>query len=141
MTFWYNIAYMVNSFVLLLYILVMINILYEMEMIKILHDKMLNAIYLYWLHNVKSVENKNTSTVPANCKIATKFWRFRGQISWNSKFWTNFRPKTKKVVRAVSEKTFKVWFWANLEKFSWISPNQDFFWKIRLCYFSTFIVP
>ena len=28
---------------------VMINVLYEM--IKILHEKMLNAIYLYWFHN------------------------------------------------------------------------------------------
>ena len=27
----------------------MINMLYEM--IKILHEKMLNAIYLYWFHN------------------------------------------------------------------------------------------
>ena len=29
----------------------------------------------------------------------------------------------------------------NLEAFSRISPNQEFFLKIRLCDFSTFIVP
>ena len=40
---------MVNSFVFLFDIPVMINILYKM--IKILHEKMLNAIYLYWFHN------------------------------------------------------------------------------------------
>ena len=34
-----------------------------------------------------------------------------------------------------------VWFWANLETFSRISPNQEFSSKIRLCHFSTFIVP
>ena len=49
------------------------------------------------------------------------FWRFRGQTSRNCKFFrkigfiqieghicTNFRPKTKKIVRAVSEKNIKV---------------------------------
>ena len=34
-----------------------------------------------------------------------------------------------------------VWFWANLETILRISPNQEFFSKIRLCDFSTFIVP
>ena len=42
-TFQHNIAYMVNSFVFSLDIPVMINILYKM--IKILHKKILNAIY------------------------------------------------------------------------------------------------
>ena len=35
----------------------MINILYER--IKILHEKMLNAIYLYWLHNDALAENNS----------------------------------------------------------------------------------
>ena len=48
---------MVNSFVFSLDILVMINILYEM--IKILHEKMLNAIYLYWFHNDALAENNS----------------------------------------------------------------------------------
>ena len=41
----YNIPYMVNSFFFSLYMPVMIKILYEM--IKILHVKILNVIYLY----------------------------------------------------------------------------------------------
>ena len=45
MTFRHNIAYMVNSFVSSLDITVMIHILYEI--IKILQEKMLNAIYMY----------------------------------------------------------------------------------------------
>ena len=45
MTFRHNFPYMINIFVFSLDIPVMINILYEM--IKILHEKMLNAIYLY----------------------------------------------------------------------------------------------
>ena len=49
-------------------------------------------------------------------------------------FSTNFRPKTKKIVRTVFEKNISVWFWANLETFSRISPNQDFFSKIRLSF-------
>ena len=36
-------------------ILIMINILYEI--IKILHEIMLNAICLYWFHNDTSEEN------------------------------------------------------------------------------------
>ena len=62
------------------------------------------------------------------------------QVSFELKviFRTNFRPKTKKVVRAVYQ---SVWFWANLETFSRISPNQYFFSKIQLRDFSTFIVP
>ena len=46
----HNIPYMVNAFVHSSGIPVAINILYE-KIIKILHEKMLNAIYLYWLHN------------------------------------------------------------------------------------------
>ena len=48
-TFCHNIAYMVNSFLVSLEISVMMNILYEM--IKLLPEKMLNAIYLYCFHN------------------------------------------------------------------------------------------
>ena len=40
---------MVNSFLFSLDIPAMINILYEM--IDILHEKILNAIYLHWFHN------------------------------------------------------------------------------------------
>ena len=87
------------------------------------------------------------------------FWQFPDQLSPNCKFFwkidfiqlkvifsTNFRPKAKKIVWALFEKNiwFKkitVWFWANLETFSRISANQEFFSKIRLCDFSTFTVP
>ena len=48
---------MVNSFVFSLNIPVMINILYEM--IKILLEKMLNAIYLLWFHDDTLVENNS----------------------------------------------------------------------------------
>ena len=87
--------------------------------------------------------NKNTLTGPANCKKTTKFWRFRGQISPNSKFFwkigsfklkvifsTNFRPKTKKNRYSRFWENYQsAWFWANLKTFSQISPNQDFFKK------------
>ena len=46
---------MVNSFVFSLDIPVLINIL--SEMIKIMYEKMLNAIYLYWFHNDALAEN------------------------------------------------------------------------------------
>ena len=48
---------MVDSLLLSLNIPVMINILYEM--IKIMHEKMLNAIYLYWFHNDTLAENNS----------------------------------------------------------------------------------
>ena len=50
-------------------------------------------------------------------------------------FSTNFRPKTKKMVRAVFEKNISVWFWGNSEPFLRISPNTEFFSKIRLWLF------
>ena len=49
-TFWHNIPYVVNSFIFPLDIPVVIKILYKM--IKILHEKMLNAIYLYWAWSI-----------------------------------------------------------------------------------------
>ena len=48
---------MVNSFVFSLDTPAIINVLYET--IKILHERMLNAIYLYWLHNDKWAENNS----------------------------------------------------------------------------------
>ena len=48
---------MVNSFVFLLDIHVMINISYEM--VKILREKMLNTIYLYWFHNDTVAKNNS----------------------------------------------------------------------------------
>ena len=50
-------SFMVNLFVLALDIPVIINILYEM--IKILHNKILNAIYLNQFHNDTSDENNS----------------------------------------------------------------------------------
>ena len=56
--FWHNLEYMVNLFVSSLDIPVMMNILNEM-MKKSLHEKMLNAIYLYWFHNDTWEENNS----------------------------------------------------------------------------------
>ena len=48
---------MVNSFIISLDIHAMINILYEI--IKVLGEIMLNAIYLYWFHNDTSEEHNS----------------------------------------------------------------------------------
>ena len=57
-------------------------------------------------------------------------------------FSTNFRPKTKKIVRVFFEKNIKVsdfgLIWSPFNKYFQI---KNFFSKIRLCPFSTFIVP
>ena len=57
-------------------------------------------------------------------------------------FSTNFRPKTKKIVRAVFEKNIKVsdlgLIWRTFREHL---QMKNFFSKIRLCHFSTFIVP
>ena len=55
--FWYNIAYIVNSFAALLYITVMINISQEIN--KVVHEKMLRVINLYWFHN-DTLETNNS---------------------------------------------------------------------------------
>ena len=57
MTNRHNAAYMINSFLASLDIPPIINILNEM--IKILHEKRLNAIYLYWCHNRTSEKNNS----------------------------------------------------------------------------------
>ena len=123
--------------------------------------------------NYISKVNKNTLTGPANCKKTTRlhahlplciksrktndaksrkwpktsiwaiFWRFRGQISPNCKFFwkigsfklkvifsTNFRPKTKKIVKAVFEKKYQClilgWFggfFANISRSRFFFKN------------------
>ena len=51
-------------------------------------------------------------------------------------FSTNFRPKTKKIIRAVFEKNITVWFWANLEPFFVnISETRIFFKNPALWHF------
>ena len=67
-----------------------------------------------------------------NCKL---------QFFLKNRFYSKWRTKTKKIVATVFEKNISVWFWAILETFSRISPNQEFFSKLRFCHFSTFIVP
>ena len=57
MKFRHNIAYMVNSFVSSLDITVMIHILYEI--VKILQEKMLNAICMYRFHSDTSEKNNS----------------------------------------------------------------------------------
>ena len=57
LTFRHNVTYMVNSFLVSSEVTLMINILYEI--IKILHEKMLNAIYLYWFHDNTSKKNNS----------------------------------------------------------------------------------
>ena len=55
--FQHNIPYVVNLLLPSVEILVIITFLYET--IKILHEKMLNAIYLHGLHNYTSQENNS----------------------------------------------------------------------------------
>ena len=73
---------------------------------------------------------------------------FHASITCRVMLSTNFRSclvltsgqKPKKMVRAVFEKKYQsIWFWANLETFSRISPYQEFFSKNWLCHFSTFM--
>ena len=84
----------------------------------------------------KSRENINARSIKwPKTSIWAIFGRFRGQISPNCKFFwkTGFIQ--------IESHFGLFWFWTNLETFSRISPNQEFFSKIRLCGFSTFIVP
>ena len=105
-------------------------------------------------------KSRKTNDAKSINRPKTSIWaivsHFRGQISpnykffWKNRFHSNWRsytvltsgPKTKKIVRAVFwEKCQSVWFWANFETFLRVSLNQEFFSKIRLCHFSTFMVP
>ena len=82
------ITYMVNSFLASLEIPAMINILYKM--IKTLHEKMLNTIYLYWVHNDTSEKNSSLNSYSNNpwineerFVISPAKWNLLGQISCN----------------------------------------------------------
>ena len=61
---------MVNSFAFSLYSIVMINIL--VEIIKILHEKMLKAITLYWFHNDASEKNNSLNDRSNEPRITEK---------------------------------------------------------------------
>ena len=72
--------------------------------------------------------------------------RENGEEPQLGKFFDDFEAKYLEIAN-FSEKCFiqieghiYTNFWANLETFSRISPNQELFLKIRLCDFSTFIV-
>ena len=63
-------------------------------------------------------------------------------FSEKNKFHSNWRPylefqakNQKNRLSRFWEKDQSVWFWANLETFSWISPIQDFFSKIQASLF------
>ena len=58
----------------------------------------------------------------------------------SEKSWESFPRKRHYQPTNQPTKYRSVWFWANLETFSRISPNQEFFSKIFLSDFSTFIV-
>ena len=57
--FWHNVTYIVNSFVFSLDIPVIFYILHEI--VKILHQKMINVKYLDWFHNDASEKNNSLS--------------------------------------------------------------------------------
>ena len=61
---------MVNSFAFSLYSIVMVNIL--VEIIKILHEKMLKAITLYWFHNDASEKNNSLNDRSNEPRITEK---------------------------------------------------------------------
>ena len=94
-------------------------------------------------------ENKNTLTGPENFfdDFEVKYLQIANisekQVSFKLKviFSTKFRPKTKKIARAVFEKNIKVsdfgLIWRPFREYLQI---KNFFSKIRLCDFSTFIV-
>ena len=68
------------------------------------------------------------------------FLKNRFHSNWRSHLVLTSGRKPKKSLKPFLRK-IPVCFWANLETFSRIPPNQELFSKIRLCHFSTFIVP
>ena len=98
-------------------------------------------------HLLLCAKSRKTNDAKSRKWPKTSIWaifgQIQGQISPNCKsFWKiGFIQIEAHILSRFWEKYESVWFWANLETFSRISPNQDFFSKIRLSYFSTFIVP
>ena len=77
----------------------------------------------------------------SNISTLQIFLKNRFHSNWSSYLLLTSGQNPKKSFERFWEKYQRVWFWANLETLLWISPNQEFFSKIRLCHFSTFIVP
>ena len=67
------------------------------------------------------------------------FLKNRFHSNWRSYLVLTSGRKPKKSLKPFLRK-IPVCFWANLETFSRISPNQELFSKIRLRHFSTFTV-
>ena len=84
-----------------------------------------------WCTAVKMAQNLNLALFlkisRSNISKLRTFLKNKFLLKLKVIFSTNFRPKTRKIIRAVFEKNISVWFWANLENFSRISPNQKFF--------------
>ena len=87
MTFQHYFTYIISSTGFSLNITIMINILQE---IKILHDKILKAINLYWFHNDPSEKNNllndRSNDRPTSCQIKSPWWNIleRLQNLWSS---------------------------------------------------------
>ena len=62
------------------------------------------------------------------CKIKENWW-CKVQSNWRSYLILTSGQKPKNRWSRFWEKYQSVWFWANLETFSRISPNQNFFFK------------
>ena len=92
-----------------------------------------------WCTAVKMAQNLNLALFlkisRSNISKLRTFLKNKFLLKLKVIFSTNFRPKTRKIIRAVFEKNISVWFWANLENFSRISPNQKFFKKPDLLLF------
>ena len=122
MTFRHNFLYLDNSFDFP----VMINILYEM--IKVLHEKMLNTICLYWFHNDTLAENNSLNSLSKkrrfqvrhiSCQVNSSCFN-KTKLKAYLRVWMNFWPKpSSKMMINAFHFTKKALFVFKLSKFCW----------------------
>ena len=102
----------------------------------ILRKQIYKQEYIDWTEN-----NQILTISRSNISKLQIFLKNRFHSNWRSYLVLTSGQKPKKSLDRFWEKYQSVWFWANLETLSRISPIQEFFSKIRLCGISTFIVP
>ena len=122
MTFRHNFLDLVNSFDFF----VMINILYEM--IKVLHEKILYTICLYWFHNDTLAENNSLNSLSykprfqirhISCQVKSSCFnktKLKVHLRVSVNFWP--KPPSKMIINAFHF-TEKALFVFKLSKFCW----------------------
>ena len=100
-----------------------------------------NQLLLILGYFVDLLENNSKSRIFFKNLALRLFYLYSHLTSWKKSEKSLQLFLRKLHYQPANQATNYYWFWTNLATFLWISSNRNFFSKIWLCDFSTFIVP